>query len=146
MAQCSYHPDVETEMSCNECGKPICPREMVATPVGYKCPDCARPARSQYMYVKPRQLVLAILFGLGAAIAGAFILSLIWGFFIISIVYGMLVGEAVRRGAGGHRGPIMTGVGIGCVIIGGFIGGLGLIEIGLAALGVAGTLGWGWGR
>lgn len=119
---------------------------MVATPVGYKCPDCARPARSQYIYVKPRQLAMATLYGLGAAIAGAFVLSLIWGFFLISIFYGMLVGEAVRRGAGGHRGPIMTAVGVGCVIVGGLLGGLGLVEIGLAALGVASTLGWGWGR
>lgn len=146
MAHCSYHPDVETGMSCNECGKPICPREMVATPVGHKCPDCARPARSQYRYVKPRQLALAVLFGLGAAIAGAFVLSVIWGFFLISVFYGMLVGEAVRRGAGGHRGPIMTAVGIACVITGGILAGLGLIEVALAALGVVGALGWGWGR
>lgn len=147
MAKCSYHPNVDTEMTCNECGKPICPKEMVSTPVGYKCPDCARPARSQYRYVKPKQLAFAILAGLGAALAGGFVLWLIgFRFFLISILYGSLVGEAVRRGAGGHRGPTMVAVGIGSVIVGGLVTGLGLFEIGLGCLGVFGTLGWGWGR
>jgi hypothetical protein len=147
MPKCSYHPDIDTEMSCTECGKPICPKEMVSTPVGYKCPDCARPARSQYMYVKPRQLALGSAAGLAAAFVGAFLLANVgFTFFIISIFYGMLVGEAVRRGAGGHRGPIMTGVGIASVVIAGLFTGLGLIGIGMASIGVFSALGWGWGR
>lgn len=147
MAKCTYHPDIDTEMSCNECGKPICPKEMVLTPVGYKCPDCARPARSQYMYVKPRQLLLGSLAGLAAALVGAFVLSAIgFTFFLVSIFYGALVGEAVRRGAGGHRGPVMSGVGIAAVIIAGFITGLGFFGIVMASVGVMGTLGWGWGK
>ena len=147
MAKCTYHPNVDTEMSCNECGKPICPIEMVATPVGYKCPDCARPARSQYMYVKPRQLLFGSLAGLGAALVGGFVLSAVgFTFFLVSLGYGVLVGEAVRRGAGGHRGPIMTGVGIAAVTIAGLLPGLGLFGIVLASVGVVSTLGWGWGR
>lgn len=147
MAKCSYHPDVDTEMTCGECGKPICPKEMVSTPVGYKCPDCARPARSQYRYVKPRQLAIGAAAGLGAAFAGALVLYFVgFTFFLISIGYGMLVGEAVRRGASGHRGPVMAAVGVAAVVLAGFVVGLGLIEIVLASVGVIGTLGWGWGR
>ncbi len=147
MAKCSYHPKVDTAMSCNECGRPICPIEMVDTPVGYKCPDCARPVRSQYTYVKPKQFALGLAAGLAAAFAGAFILAAIrFGFFLISIGYGMLVGEAVRRGSGGHRGPTLATVGVVAVVIAGFTMGLSLFEIGLGSLGVLGTLAWGWGR
>lgn len=43
MAQTCYrHPDRETGVSCSSCGKPICPDCMTATPVGMRCPDCAR--------------------------------------------------------------------------------------------------------
>jgi len=42
MAVCYRHPGRETGVSCSNCGKPICPDCMTATPVGMRCPDCAR--------------------------------------------------------------------------------------------------------
>ena len=42
MATCYRHPDVETGVSCSNCGNPICPDCMTTTPVGMRCPDCAR--------------------------------------------------------------------------------------------------------
>ena len=38
---CADHPDVETRLRCSRCGRPICPRCSVRTPVGMRCPDCA---------------------------------------------------------------------------------------------------------
>ena len=29
-------------MSCSNCGRPICPDCMTPTPVGMRCPECAR--------------------------------------------------------------------------------------------------------
>ena len=42
MATCYRHPGRETGVSCSNCGNPICPDCMTATPVGMRCPDCAR--------------------------------------------------------------------------------------------------------
>jgi membrane associated rhomboid family serine protease len=42
MAVCYRHPNRETGVSCSNCGKPICPDCMTATPVGMRCPDCSR--------------------------------------------------------------------------------------------------------
>ena len=42
MAVCYRHPNRETRVSCSNCGKPICPDCMTATPVGMRCPDCSR--------------------------------------------------------------------------------------------------------
>jgi membrane associated rhomboid family serine protease len=42
MATCYRHPTRETGVSCSSCGRPICPDCMVTTPVGMRCPDCAR--------------------------------------------------------------------------------------------------------
>jgi membrane associated rhomboid family serine protease len=41
MAVCYRHPNRETGVSCSNCGKPICPDCMTATPVGMRCPDCS---------------------------------------------------------------------------------------------------------
>jgi membrane associated rhomboid family serine protease len=42
MATCYRHPNRETGVSCSNCGNPICPDCMTPTPVGMRCPDCAR--------------------------------------------------------------------------------------------------------
>ena len=42
MAVCYRHPDRETGVSCSNCGHPICPDCMTATPVGMRCPECSR--------------------------------------------------------------------------------------------------------
>jgi membrane associated rhomboid family serine protease len=40
--RCYRHPDRETGVSCSNCGRPICPECMTSTPVGMRCPECAR--------------------------------------------------------------------------------------------------------
>lgn len=42
MAVCYRHPSRETGVSCSSCGRPICPDCMTPTPVGMRCPECAR--------------------------------------------------------------------------------------------------------
>jgi membrane associated rhomboid family serine protease len=42
MAECYRHPGRETNVSCSNCGRPICPDCMTVTPVGMRCPECAR--------------------------------------------------------------------------------------------------------
>jgi membrane associated rhomboid family serine protease len=39
---CYRHPNRETAVSCSSCGRPICPDCMTPTPVGMRCPECAR--------------------------------------------------------------------------------------------------------
>ncbi|HEX8743881.1 MAG TPA: rhomboid family intramembrane serine protease [Thermoleophilaceae bacterium] len=42
MDVCYRHPDRETGVACSNCGRPICPDCMTSTPVGMRCPECAR--------------------------------------------------------------------------------------------------------
>ncbi len=39
---CYRHTNRETGVSCSNCGNPICPDCMTPTPVGMRCPDCAK--------------------------------------------------------------------------------------------------------
>ena len=52
---CYRHKNVETAVSCSDCGKPICPDCMVFGPVGIRCPDCSgqREARAQRNRPRP---------------------------------------------------------------------------------------------
>ena len=42
MATCYRHPSRETGVSCSNCGRAICPDCMTTTPVGMRCPECAK--------------------------------------------------------------------------------------------------------
>lgn len=43
MQACYRHTNRETGVSCSNCGRPICPDCMTATPVGMRCPECSKP-------------------------------------------------------------------------------------------------------
>lgn len=127
MAQCSFHPNVETELRCTECGRYICPKEMVDTPVGYKCPVCARQPRSALVHLRPAQLAGALGFGAAAGIFGALLLGAFsggfFGFFglILGFMWGGLTAEAVHRGSGGHQGGAVTAIAVGAIVLGAFV-------------------------
>jgi len=42
MPTCYRHSDRETGVACSNCERPICPDCMTTTPVGMRCPECAR--------------------------------------------------------------------------------------------------------
>ncbi|MGX6449401.1 rhomboid family intramembrane serine protease [Patulibacter sp. S7RM1-6] len=42
MPTCYRHPTRETGVACSNCGRPICTECMTPTPVGMRCPECAR--------------------------------------------------------------------------------------------------------
>ena len=72
---CADHPDVETRLRCSRCGRPICPRCGVRTPVGMRCPDCAGTRSS--VAANPAETLTAAAAGLAVATAA----GLGWGFF-----------------------------------------------------------------
>ena len=114
--QCATHPSVETELACSRCGKPICPRCLVITPVGARCRDCARLRR---LPTYPLGSVF-ILRGLGAALAVGAAVGALWGFLLpfnvgafiglfIGLALGYAVGESVSWAANRKRGPTLQG-------------------------------------
>ena len=73
--RCAYHPNVETGLRCSKCGKPICPKCLVQTPVGARCPDCARLHRLPTYRVSTGYYLRAVGAGLGIAI----VCGIVWG-------------------------------------------------------------------
>jgi len=121
MPECAFHPGIETEVRCTECERYICPKDMVETPVGYKCRECARPAKSQYRVVKPQQLLRAALAGGAVGVLGGVIAPSIPLFGIISgALWGYATAEAARRASGGHREWAVGAVAVGSIFAGAF--------------------------
>jgi len=74
--KCAAHPDIETNLRCGKCGKPICPRCMVQTPVGARCRDCAK------LYKLPTYRISSVFYlrAAGTALGTAIVAGLAWGF------------------------------------------------------------------
>jgi hypothetical protein len=119
MARCSRHPKIETSLSCGKCGEPICPKCMVETPVGARCPACARVSRVPTYRMSWKYYLRAIGAGLGLAIA----CGLAWGFIqtiLFSSFFNFLLGAAVGYGIGeGISLAVNRKSGTGLSIIGG---------------------------
>jgi hypothetical protein len=130
MPDCSFHPGVETGVRCTECGRYICPKDMVDTPVGYKCPICAKPAASQYRVVKPGQLLRAILAGGAVGIAGGLVLAVVRLLGIFGgLLWGVATAEAARRASGGHREWAVGIVAVVAIVFAGFAFRLNILTI-----------------
>jgi membrane associated rhomboid family serine protease len=61
---CYRHSNRETGVSCSNCGRPICPDCMTSTPVGMRCPECARQktkVRTAATLTAPPQLTYVLI-------------------------------------------------------------------------------------
>ena len=118
LPRCAFDPEVETGLACGKCGKYICPRCMIQTPVGARCRECARVTKLPTFDVGPSHYLRAsIAGGLVAVVAGT-----IWSVvphgipflpWLLAMATGHLVGEAIslsvkpqaRARTGHHRRP-----------------------------------------
>ncbi|MFC1903833.1 hypothetical protein ACFLXJ_04495 [Chloroflexota bacterium] len=96
--KCAAHPQVETNLRCGKCGKPICPKCLVQTPVGARCPDCAKLYKLPTYRVSPRYYLRAA----GTALGMAVVCGVLWGvvggllpFFFLNLLLGPGVGYAI---------------------------------------------------
>src|SRR5581483_3983651 len=89
LMHCARHPQVETALTCGRCGTPICPRCLVQTPVGARCPTCANVRRLPTVDIKPVFLARG---------------------FAAAVVAGVAVGVATNR----KRGPALQA----CAVVG----------------------------
>ena len=79
MEACYRHPNRETGVRCSNCERPICPDCMTSTPVGMRCPECARQstkartirAASDEPSLTYLLIGINVLVGLGSLLGGA---------------------------------------------------------------------------
>ncbi len=102
---CANHPNIETTLRCNNCGKPICARCAVHTPTGYRCRECIKQQQKIFntsiWYDYPVTFVIvAVLSFLGSLVGGW--IAARFGFYIIILAIflapalGGVIAQAVR--------------------------------------------------
>lgn len=129
ITQCARDPEVQTALRCSRCDTPICPKCMVQTPVGARCKDCARIAKSPVYTVKGPYLARAI----AASVIGGVAMGLIWGIatanvpglayggIFISLILGAGLGFGFTRimefAVNRKRGPVVVACAMGGIIL-----------------------------
>ncbi len=122
--RCAAHPDVETALRCGKCGKPICPKCMVQTPVGARCRECAK------LYKLPTYRVSSVYYlrAAGTGLVMAVAIGVVWGiinnflsFFFLNLLLaagvGYAIGEVVGLSVNRKRSPWLAITGSLAVVI-----------------------------
>jgi len=121
---CPRHPKVETVLRCASCNELICPRCLVHTPVGAKCPTCASSKGVAVFTPSPLHIALAGGTGLvlGAVAGWGAEFSVGYFTFILAFIYGGFAGGTILRASGRKRGlkmEVIAGVSLALGAVGG---------------------------
>ena len=98
--RCYRHPDHETFVKCQRCGRPICGECQTLAPVGVHCPDCVREARgSVASHARPigRRFVNAVRPGSGRPVVTVTLIAINVVVFILEV----LTGNSIMGNGGG---------------------------------------------
>ena len=125
--RCATHPDVETNLRCGKCDKPICPKCMVETPVGARCRECARIKKLPTFQVSNKQILLSACVGLVIAVGYGFLWGIL-GFYSKFIILNVLLGagagycisEGMSRVINRKRGTKLAVIAAILVVVSGF--------------------------
>lgn len=149
---CTVHPTVETSLRCNKCGRPMCNKCAVRTPVGYRCKECVRGQKQVFYNAQTTDPIIqfAITF-VAAAIATPVAGLLNFGIFSWLIAFwagsaaGALAADIAHRAVGKRRGEYSWLIVAGGIVAGGIIGslfaGFSLTALIFVAMAVSGAVG-----
>ncbi len=122
--KCVTHPDVETNLRCGKCGRPICPKCLVQTPVGARCTECARSRRLPTFEISFRRYFIASGVGLGVGAAAGIAWAMIFDLFrylpfylLLAAAVGYAIGELVSLSVNRKRGPILQAIAGGSMVV-----------------------------
>lgn len=141
--KCTVHPTVDTTLRCNKCGRPMCVKCSVRTPVGYRCKECVKGQQSVFYNNKAYDPVIQGVLSLTLGLVAGVLVGMIggglgyWGFFIMGAVgafIGALIADLAHRVVGRRRSRygwliVAAGIVIGALpglpaafVTGGFFG------------------------
>lgn len=136
---CTVHPDRETMLRCNRCGRPMCTECAVRHPVGLRCRECVAETRSPIYQVDQATALRALLASVVVStVVGALVLTLGRLIFVLGIFFALIIGfvvfgavgravaEAVQRIVPRKRGRTVQMAVAAGMVVGLLIAGVGL--------------------
>ncbi len=117
---CAVHPDIETTLRCNRCGRYMCTRCAVRTPVGYRCRQCVHQQQDIYFTATQQDYLIAAAISFGLGLPAGFIIPRIFllAAIFLALMAGGFIAEAVHRVLKGRRGRYTWAVVAGGIIAG----------------------------
>ncbi len=124
---CANHPDTETLLRCNRCGKPICLKCAVLTDVGYRCKECIRNVQDSYYNAFSGDNLIALAVSTVVTAIAAPLVTLLfgmiwlWGFilaFMLGGSAGGILAQIIRRAIGKRRGRQIRWFALGGIVLG----------------------------
>ncbi|MFO7633236.1 MAG: hypothetical protein R6W76_11880 [Caldilinea sp.] len=101
---CTNHPETETYLRCNKCGKPICLKCAVLTEVGYRCKECIREQQNVFYTAMTSDNWIAFAVAAGITlVAWPFVAWL----FLITGFFGWIIAALIGSGAGASLAQII---------------------------------------
>ena len=104
---CTVHPNRETMLRCNRCGRPMCTECAVRHPVGLRCRECVNQTRSPIYQVSGGTATLA---GVVALVAGLLVGVALILFGNLLFAFGPFFGLILTFIVGGALGRFIAGV------------------------------------
>ncbi len=129
---CTWHPNRETLLRCNRCGRPMCTECAVQHPVGLRCKECVREMRSPIYVVSLAGYAAAILVALVGGVVAALFMGLVPLSWFFALFIGAGVGTAIAEGvsiaAGRKRGKGLQAAAIAGMLLGVPLAGIALSQ------------------
>src|SRR5450432_411602 len=127
---CTIHPTVETSLRCNKCGRYMCMRCAVHTPVGYRCKQCVHQQQDIYFTASPNDYLIATAVSFGLALPISYLLPKLFliGVIILSLPAGAFIGEVASRAIGRRRGRYIWIAAAGAVTLAALVTSFSLIQ------------------
>lgn len=121
---CVNHPQTETLLRCSKCLQPICPKCAIRTPVGFRCPKCARVVRSPLYVLRPQDYLAAFLVAGSLSLVGGAVMVQLGLLFalLLAVPVGGIIAEAVLRSTRGRRGRPVQAITAACIALGAVLG------------------------
>ena len=122
---CHWHPTVETNLRCNRCGRYICSKCAVRTPVGYTCRECVRKQEDKFYTGTWTDYGIAVAIAFPLSIISVFFFTFVIGVigwfswivaFFVAPIAGGVIAESVRWGVGKRRSRYLAHTVAGCLI------------------------------
>jgi hypothetical protein len=105
---CTVHPDRETGLRCNRCGRLMCSECAVPTPIGYRCRECVREVDNTFFSSAPADPAIAFAIAAVGVAISAYLVLRFAGFlllvFFIAIPIGGALAQLIHRAVGKRRG------------------------------------------
>jgi MFS family permease len=101
---CANHPDTETLLRCNKCGKPICFKCAVRTEVGYRCKECIHEQQNVFYTAMTSDNWIAFAVAAGITLVAWPIVGFL---FSITRFFGWIIAALIGSGAGATLAQII---------------------------------------